>query len=56
MKCEAWIGLEPPESVDCELNVDHEPPHISIIRVSQRCGPGEYRTIEAVLSWPFDGC
>lgn len=52
--CGAWIGLEPPEWVECELDTDHELPHKALLKVSERIGDGIYKTIEAVITWPVE--
>jgi len=51
-RCDAWVGLEPPESADCGRPSGHTGPHKAGIRVSQRTETGEYNTLWADLVCP----
>lgn len=52
MRCNAWVGLEPPQSIDCELSVDHEGCHQgSTIGSVPNNEKGGYSNILVLIQW-----
>lgn len=50
--CDAWVGLEPPESADCLLPVGHEGPHESELHGSVRGHRDQYEHVFVKVVWP----
>lgn len=49
--CDAWVGLEPPESADCELPFGHEGPHQGTLHGSVRNSEGGYNHAFVDVKW-----
>lgn len=49
--CQAWIGLEPPVSVTCELHEDHLGDHQAWITGDRRDEHGKYHDHPVKVRW-----
>ena len=49
-RCQAWVGLEPPEWFDCYLPKAHEGMHKGICIGYVRIG-GEYKPTKVFIEW-----